>query len=901
MPRSFIRLLSLVSFSLILFPACNPKKNLQPSGDRPDVWSKVAEPLFAVPAADLSRNPKVLIERVKILTATGTSIPEGYVILENGLIKSVGAGNAPDFADGMRIDGQGKFLTPGIIDTHSHIGVYPIPGAKAHQDGNEATSPTTPDVWAEHSFWPQDPSIWRALEAGVTTIHVLPGSANLIGGRTSTIHLKPATSVAAMRFPDAPQGIKMACGENPKRTYGEKSGPATRMGNVAGYRRMFQEAWEYRQEWLKYDQALGRWNKSGDGERPKSPKRDHALDTMVKVLDGEILVHIHCYRADEMSIMLDLARDYGFQVRTFHHALEAYKIRDRLAAEKVSIATWADWWGFKMEAFDGIPGNAPMLQAAGGMPTIHSDSEEDVRFLNLEVVKAQTAGRQLGIELSDEEILQWITRNAAWALGIDSKVGTIEAGKMADVVLWDRHPFSAYAKPEKVFVSGELLFDRASQLFPMSDLERGIRDFGLGDRGNQKEALPGSGIPEAKAQAPALAAPQFNDSFVIEHATIETGKNERIQDASLWIEKGLIKQINGVSAPKEIPRLDAGGRILTPGFIETQSQIGVLVVELEEDGQDHAAGEGINPAFRAVDGLDPFSIRMPIVREQGISSIIVKPSGGIISGQGIALDLSTGPKALQSPAAPIMFASLLGGKNRAQFWLKLREAFEDARFYKQQGGMKSGFSHELSLRPLHLEALYEVMQGRMPLVLTVHRLSDVMMAIQWKKEMAGKGFPLQLILSGAGEAWLAAKALAEAKIPVIVTPSRQIPKTLDQLRVRDDQVTLLIDAGVDVIISTDDIRAGRLRQEAARAVAFSLPYPAALAAITSVPARIFGLKDRGSVEVGKRADLALWSGDPFEPQSAVQKLWIDGKDMDLNHRQLELAKAYMPAKKAEVK
>ncbi|HYX37046.1 MAG TPA: amidohydrolase family protein [Oligoflexus sp.] len=893
MQRTLPRKFSLLCLLMIL-PACNLNKKKHPATEKPDLWSRLAEPLYPVPGPDVQTLPRILIEHVRIMTAAGKTIPEGYVLIEAGQIAKVGEGEAPEVKDVLKIEGRGKVVTPGIIDMHSHIGVYPLPGAKAHQDGNEATAPTTPDVWAEHSFWPQDPALWRALASGVTTIHVLPGSANLIGGRTVTLHVKPATSVAAMRFPEAPQGIKMACGENPKRVYGEKNGPSTRMGNIAGFRRLFQEAWEYRQSWLNHDHAMERWNKSGDGERPGSPKRDHALDTITKVLNGEILVHVHCYRADEMSIMLDLARTYGFHIQAFHHALEAYKIRDRLAAEKVAIATWADWWGFKLEAFDGIPANAPMLHAAGGLATIHSDSEDEIRYLNLEAAKAQTAGREFGIEVSDDEILQWITRNPAIALGIESKVGTIAEGKMADVVLWDRHPFSAYAKPEKVFVGGEMLFDRITQLFPLGDLERGVHDYGLGDRGNQKDALPGTGVPESPIRPALPAEPRLQDSFVIEHATVETGTGQRLTDTSIWVEKGIIQAIGGAGAPKDRPRIDAQGRVLTPGWIESQTQLGALVVELEEAGQDHDAGDGLNPAFHALDGWDPFSMRMPIAREQGVTTIIAKPSGGIISGQGVALDLSTSRSALQTPAAPVMFASVLGGKNRGQTWLKLREAFEDARFYKQQGATKTAVTQQLSLRPMHLEALQEVMQGRLPLVLSVHRLSDVLTAIQWKKEMASKGFPVQLILSGAGEAWLAARELAEAKIPVIVTPSRQMPRTLDQLRVRDDQATLLMQASVDVIISTDDVRAGRLRQEAARAVAFSLPYASAVAAISSVPARVFGLNDRGAIEVGKRADLVLWSGDPLEPQSAVQKLWIAGQDMGLNHRQKELTRAYLP-------
>ncbi|WP_176736554.1 amidohydrolase family protein [Oligoflexus tunisiensis] len=892
MSRTLSRKLSLLSL-LLLLPACQWKKDKHPATEQPGLWSKLPEPLYPESNTDVQKLPRILIENARIMLATGASIPQGYVYIEGGLIHKVGEGAAPETKDALRIDGRGKVVTPGIIDMHSHIGVYPLPGAKAHQDGNEATHPTTPDVWAEHSFWPQDPSIWRALASGVTTIHVLPGSANLIGGRTVTLHMKPAPSVAAMRFPEAPQGIKMACGENPKRVYGDKSGPSTRMGNVAGYRKLFQEGWEYRQSWLDHEHAMERWKKNGDKDRPVAPKRDHALDTITRILNGEILVHVHCYRADEMAIMLDLARTYGFRIHAFHHALEAYKLRERLVAEKVAIATWADWWGFKMEAFDGIPLNAPMLHAAGGMPTIHSDSEDEIRYLNLEAAKAQTAAREFGIEISDDEILQWITRNPAIVLGIDKKTGTIEEGKMADIVLWDRHPFSAYAKPDKVLVGGEILFDRGPQVYPLGDMERGIRNFGLGDRGSQKDPLPGIGIPDQKVQTPLPAEPRLHDSFVIEHATVETGTGQRLADTSVWVEKGVIQAIGAHSAAPEIPRVDAQGRVLTPGFIESQTAMGALVVEMEKDGQDHDAGEGLNPAFRALDGWDPFSLRMPIAREQGVTTVVAKPSGGIISGQGAALDLSTSVTATQTPATPLMFGSLTGGKNRGQTWLKLREAFEDARYYKQQGGLKALHAAQLSLRPLHLDALYEVMQGRLPLILTLHRQADVLTAIQWKKEMAAQGFPLKLILSGAGEAWLAAKELSAAKIPVILTPSRQMPRSLDELRVRDDQATLLMEAGVDVIISTDDVRVGRLRQEAARAVAFSLPYASALAAISSVPARVLGLKDRGAIEVGKRADLVLWSGDPFEPQSAVQKLWIAGKDMDLNHRQKELARAYL--------
>lgn len=417
-------------------------------------------------------------------------IENGYLVVIDGKIAQIGSGNLPaglqkgTFVAADKtytldvIDAQGSFVTPGIIDTHSHMGVYPLPSVSAHEDGNEATAPTTPDVWAEHSFWPQDPSLERALAGGITTIQVLPGSANLVGGRSFTAKLKLGRSAREMRFAGAPQGLKMACGENPKRVYGgeKHQAPSTRMGNVAGYRTLFQNAVEYERTWQHYDRDIADWRQHPTGDAPDPPKRDLALETLVDVMHGKILVHNHCYRADEMSIMIDLSHEFGFQIRSFHHALEAYKIADLLARENVSISTWADWWGFKMEAFDGIPQNAALVSRAGARTIIHSDSEVEIRRLNQEAAKAVTAGRKIGVEISEAEAIRWITANPAWALGVEDRVGTLEIGKMADLVVWDKHPLSVYSKANAVYIDGEKTFDRSriEQQPPRSDFELGI-------------------------------------------------------------------------------------------------------------------------------------------------------------------------------------------------------------------------------------------------------------------------------------------------------------------------------------------------------------------------------------------------------------------------------------------
>jgi imidazolonepropionase-like amidohydrolase len=421
----------------------------------------------------------VLIVNATILTGTGERIENGSLLISEGRIEQVGDGTGSFEADGAEIiDAGGRWLTPGLIDVHSHLGVYPSPGVKAHSDGNEATSPVTAQVWAEHSIWPQDPGFHRARAGGVTSLQVLPGSANLIGGRGVTLKNVPSTSYQGMKFPAAPHGLKMACGENPKRVYGEKGqAPSTRMGNVAGYRAQWVEAQRYIWDWEEYEKKKNdRKNAKNDKNGSKGPpRRDLRLETLAAVLKGEILVHMHCYRADEMMTILDMADEFGYRVSAFHHGVEAYKIAGELAENGVCGALWADWWGFKAEAYDGIQENIAIVdRPEGGCAIVHSDSEEGIQRLNQEAAKAMTRGRRAGMNIRAEHAIRWITANPAKSMGILDQTGTLEPGKMADVVIWNGNPFSVYAKADQVFVDGALLYDRndpARQ--PVSDFELG--------------------------------------------------------------------------------------------------------------------------------------------------------------------------------------------------------------------------------------------------------------------------------------------------------------------------------------------------------------------------------------------------------------------------------------------
>ncbi|HBL27279.1 MAG TPA: amidohydrolase, partial [Acidobacteria bacterium] len=388
----------------------------------PDLYASTYRPLPSRPT---------LIRNATVLTAVGDRLEGGSVLLQGGKIAAVGREIAPP-ADSVVIDARGRWVTPGVIDAHSHLGVYAAPEVDAHSDGNEITGPLSPGVWAEHSIWPQDPQIPLALAGGVTAQLILPGSANLIGGRSVTIKNVPGRSAQDMKFPGAPYGLKMACGENPKRNYGAKGqSPASRMGNIAVTREAWTEALAYRQEWEDYQR------KKAAGKDTSLPDRDIEKETLLGVLDGKILVQNHCYRADEMLEMIQLAREFGYRITTFHHATEAYKIADVLAAEGICAALWADSWGFKMEAFDAIRENVAMVDhAKGGCAVVHSDSAQGIQRLNQEAAKAMAAGRRMGYPLKEEDAIRWITLNPAKALGIAGQTGSLEPGKMADVVIW---------------------------------------------------------------------------------------------------------------------------------------------------------------------------------------------------------------------------------------------------------------------------------------------------------------------------------------------------------------------------------------------------------------------------------------------------------------------------------
>ena len=402
----------------------------------------LAIPLIVSAQATASHND-IVIKNAVVMTVTHGNIKNGTIYIKDGKIAAVGENvNAP--SDATVIDAGGKYITPGIVDSHSHIAL--------DDDVNEATSPITPQMMMKDAFDYQDKAIYRALAGGVTTSLLLHGSANMIGGQAVVIKHKYGLSRDELLFPNAPRSIKFASGENPKRVYGNRDQlPSTRMGNFAVQRAALVEAQDYMREWDAYNDKVKRGDKDAS-----APKRDLKMEALADILRGKLMVQIHCYRADEFLNEIAMAHEFGYKIRAFHHAVEAYKVADQLAANNIGIATWADWWGFKEEAWDAIPWNAVIAMRKGVRVAIKSDSEDYTRRLNQEAAKTMRYGGA-----TEEEALKMITLNPAWIVGVDDRVGSIDIGKDADLVIWDGYPLSSYGVPEKVLIDGEVYFDKS--------------------------------------------------------------------------------------------------------------------------------------------------------------------------------------------------------------------------------------------------------------------------------------------------------------------------------------------------------------------------------------------------------------------------------------------------------
>jgi imidazolonepropionase-like amidohydrolase len=888
---------------LFLLPLLVSCATATPTPTSPDLGKLPVTPTEASRAWSQPR--AVVIRHATVMPASGPAIEDGAVAFADGKLVAVGRNAEVATPPGAEeVDGTGLYVTPGIIDAHSHLGVYSSPATFANEEGNEVTAPVTSEVDAEHGFWPQDPGLRRAAAGGITSLLVLPGSANLIGGRGFPVKLHFGRTAMEMRFPGAKDVLKMACGENPRRAYGQerKVAPSTRMANVAGYRQAFAQARDYLnklEDWRK------KHEKKPDEAGPE-PMRDLKLETLAQVLRGEILVQNHCYRADEMAVMLQVAEESGFAIRAFHHALESYKLRDTLARKNVASATWADWWGFKMEAWDGIPENAGLLTQAGARAVIHSDSAYGIQRLNQEAGKAMWRARESGIPISEEQALRWVTSDAAWVMGVEDRTGTLEPGKMADVVLWKGHPLSVYARAQRVWVDGVLTYDAATGPVEPSDFEVGERAGVSARLVAQPAAVPelkelglSARCDASKDRGCAERVPVSGEACTaFQGVTVFTG-TVWLRGASVVAEGGKVTRVQAGAAgtlPAGCRVVEGQGRLLMPGFMEPFSALGLVEVLQEATTNDYGvwgedAKEPIRAALRASDGINPASALFPVARLGGVTASASVPGGGLVPGQSawvatdgsvrraqLALHVNLGNSGREAVAG-----------SRSMVLERLRELLFDAREYgKRRGEFEQNRMRRVAASRLDLEALQPVLAGTVPVVVGAERAGDILAALE-----VGREYGLKLVIAGGDEAWLVARELAAAKVPVILQPMQNLPESFDSLGSRLDAPALLTAAGVRVLFSTmgEPHMVRTLPQEAGNAVAWGLPHTEALRAITSNVAEAFGVEG-GRIAPGAVADLVLWNGDPLESSSRPLGMWLGGRQVPLTSRQEALFEKY---------
>ena len=785
------------------------------------------------------------------------------VLVRDGDIAGIGQGLEVG-GDVPVLDGSGKHLAPGVIDTHSHMAI---------EGGvNEGTLSITADCDITDVIDPDDVGIYRALAGGVTTIQCLHGSANVIGGRSEVLKLRwPARSADELRFPDAPQGIKFALGENPKRSNWGESGtrfPGSRMGVEAVLVRAFTRAIEYRAMLAAFDEARAR------GEDPVPPRRDVRLDVLVGILDGAVQVHSHCYRADEILMLLRVGERFGFRIQTLQHVLEGYKVASEIAAHGAMTSTFSDWFGYKLEAYDAIPENAALLDEAGVVSTINSDSDELIRHLYHEAAKSV---RHAGLD--PVRALRLATLNSAIQLGIEDRVGSIEVGKDADLVLLNGDPLSVYSRVEWTMVDGVIEFQRRDS-------------FGL-----DAEPLVVSSIEESDEVAEAVldaSAPLV----AIVGATLHPVTSPVIEGGTLLLQGQRIVAMGAeVSVPESAERIDASGKHLWPGMIAMHTNLGLTEISSVRGSVDTSEIGGSQPDLRVTASIHADSSHIPITRSAGVTRAQVTPGGrGPFLGQSAVIRLAGDTweelLTLDRDMLHVRFprtGNAEEDKEEPEEVEELRQAFADAREY---GRLVREAREQGVPTPRHdprLEALLPFVHAEKPVALHADNAQTILYALRFAGEEE-----LDAILVGGRQAWAVAPAIARAEVPVVLGPVLTLPYRFDPYDAPYANAAVLHRAGVRFAITPDDgTNIRNIGYHAGFAAAFGLPREEALRAVTYSPAKLLGLEDElGSLAVGKRADVVMTDGDLFEPTSRILAIWIDGQPQDVGNRQTRLYERY---------
>jgi imidazolonepropionase-like amidohydrolase len=837
--------------------------------------------------APAAEDAPVAYRGARIYTVAGAPLDKGVLIVQQGKIVAIGSENAVRIPNDATIrDVSGKTIIPGLVDTHSHIGIYPRPHVPANGDGNEMTGPAQPSLRALDAVYPDDPGIRMAVAGGITTANIMPGSGNVIGGQTIYVKLRGRT-IEAMRIPDMPVlgGLKMANGENPKgygsgRRGGSPQAPGTRMKVAALQREQFVKARDYQQKWAAYRKA------TAAGKETPQPDKDLSLEPLVEVLERKRTVHFHTHRADDLMTALRIADEFGFEI-VLHHATEGYRVAEELARRKVAVSlTLVDSPGGKLEAAGLLEENAAVLDKAGVKVAINTDD-----FITESRFFLRTGAIAVRGGMSEEASLRALTLHPAQMLHLDSRLGSLEKGKDADFVILSGKPFSVYTQVLETYIDGVRVFDRAQK----KDWAYQAGGFALADQG-QLPQPPAPLQPQPPASVPAFpreaaAGKSSPTRLAILAGRLHTVAKGTIPDGAVLIEEGKIRFVgprNQLQLPADTPVRTAA--VVTPGLIDAHTVVpttGLLNIPADQEQDEHS-----DPNQADVRVLDSFNPNEPLLQflcEQGVTVVHATPGRvNVIAGQsgifrthgrtaeqmtvrfpaGILVNLGEIPKQAYTGRLPntrmgtasLVRTALVQAQNDAHKRATVKDADKQP------------------ARNLKLEALELALERKVPVFFSAHRADDLGTALRLTKE-----FNLRAVLDLATEAYLIRDEIAAAHVPVVVHPPMQrVGASMETYNSHLCTAALLAERKVPLAIGTSFEgyvpKTRVLRHEAAVALVNGLGFDAALRAVTLDAAHLLGIEDRfGSLEVGKVADLVLYDGDPFENATHVTHTILGGR------------------------
>lgn len=812
----------------------------------------------------------VLIKNGRLLTVTHGTIEGGDILIQHGKITQIGKGIAAP-AGVKVIDAAGKFVTPGIVDAHSH---------RASDDVNEGADSITAEVRIQDIINSDQIGIYYALASGMTTSMLLHGSANSIGGQSLVIKNKYERPNDELIFQDAPRMVKFALGENVKRPgQGGSRFPAARTGVEAVYRRAFNDARDYMLAWDEYE-------KHKDDPKVAPPRKDLRLDALADILRGKIWVQCHSYRQDEMLMMVRLSQEFHFHLN-MQHALEAYKIAPELAKAHVSVSMFGDGFAYKLEVVDSIPMATAICDKAGVLVSVNTDTFSGT------VPITQDAGKAMRYGVSEDHALRMVTINPAIELGVDKHVGSLDLGKDGDIAIWQGHPLSNYSKCVMTFIDGEVFFERRDPFKVDS------------------HSAAASTVQTKAFDPDRNVLPKKADSYLIVNGTIHSVSGPVITNGSLWIKNGRIEAVGAnLKATTGTVVVDAKGLDVYPGLIDAGSKLGIDEIGEVSASQDSTENGEYKPDLRAIHSINPDNQHFPKVRFNGITTNVTNLAGGVVAGQAALVQtagFTTEGMDLGSPAGLDVFVPTGPDPRFKMFMppdqyaqiesgLKDRIAVFEGFFDKAKRYGEARASNELSQTDIKLDAMQPYIKGQKPVLFH----ADSVVAIREALNVAKK-YQLKAIIAGGSESWQIADELKKAGVPVILKgvavecPEETDPSELDPYDTPYVAPTLLKRAGVPFCFMSDSMDTSmNLPYMAGRASAFGLSHDDAVRAVTLDAATILGIGDKlGSLERGKIANVIITDGDPLDLTSQLRYLFIDGRPQKLESHYTDLYRKYM--------